>query len=145
MVVVRVSAGGLAGLREVRDQTEIDVAAGEYGYIPSYLAAMIAAGAVDCLQVDATRCGGYTDWLGVAYLAAAHGLAVSGHCAPNVHAHVATAAPNLRHLEYFHDHSRIEGTYFEGALSPHGSALTPRSDAAGMAFRASDAAEHRIA
>jgi len=27
---------------------------------------------------------------------------VSGHCAPNLHAHVAAAVPYLRHLEYKH-------------------------------------------
>ena len=43
---------------------------------------MCAAGAVDCLQADATRCGGITEWLRVAAVAAAHGLEVSGHCAP---------------------------------------------------------------
>jgi hypothetical protein len=34
-----------------------------------------------------------------AAVAAARGLQVCGHCAPNLHAHVAAAVPNLRHLE----------------------------------------------
>ena len=38
------------------------------------------------------------------------------HCAPNLHAHVATAVPDLRHIEYFHDHHRIETSLFIGAL-----------------------------
>ncbi|MCW2662169.1 MAG: mandelate racemase [Mycobacterium sp.] len=48
-----------------------------------------------------------------------------GHCAPNLHAHVAAAIPNLRHLEYFHDHHRIEHMLFDGALPPDGGALRP--------------------
>ena len=63
---------------------------------------------MDCLQLDVTRCGGITEFLRGAALAAAHNVQVSGHCAPNLHAQVAVAVPNLRHLEYFHDHQRIE-------------------------------------
>jgi hypothetical protein len=51
-------------------------------------------------------------------LAAAHNMQVSAHCAPNLHAHVADAAQNLRHVEYFHDHQRIERLPFDGALDP---------------------------
>ena len=88
-----VSSDDLAGLREIRDQCEADIAAGEYGYDLTYFAPLVTAGAVDCVQVDVTRCGGYTDWLAIAQLAAAHGLHLSAHCAPNLHAHVAVAVP----------------------------------------------------
>ena len=63
---------------------------------------------VDCLQLDATRCGGYTGFLRGAALAAAHDLDVSAHCAPALHAPVGAAVPNLRHVEWFADHARIE-------------------------------------
>ena len=86
---------------------------------------MCAAGAVDCLQADVTRCGGITEWLRVAAVAAAHGLEISGHCAPHLHAHVAAATPNLRHLEWFHDHVRIEHLLFDGALDPGGGTVRP--------------------
>jgi len=49
-----VSSDDLAGLREVRDQTRPDTAAGEYGYDLVYFARMVAAQAVDCLQIDVT-------------------------------------------------------------------------------------------
>ena len=99
-----VSSDDLDGLREVRDQVAPDVTAGEYGYDLAYFARMVAAQAVDCLQVDVTRCGGITEFLRASAVAAASGLQVSAHCAPNLHAHVCAAVPNLRHLEYFHDH-----------------------------------------
>ncbi len=136
-----VSSDDLDGLREVRDQCPADVAAGEYGYSPQYFVPMIGSGALDCVQADVTRCGGYTDWLAIANLAAAHGLDVSGHCAPNLHAHVATAVPRLRHLEYFHDHHRIEHLLFDGALDPTGGNLRPDRDRPGhgMALRRADA------
>ena len=97
--------------------------------------------AVDCLQADVTRCGGFTEWQRAAAVAAARGLQVSGHCAPNLHAHVAAAVPNLRHLEYFHDHARIESMLFDGALDPSGGSLRPdpparpRPDAQGVRRR----------
>jgi L-alanine-DL-glutamate epimerase-like enolase superfamily enzyme len=142
-----VSSDDLPGLREVRDQCRIDVAAGEYGYSPWYFAPMITAGAVDCVQADVTRCGGITGWLAVAHLAEAHNLQISGHCAPNAHAHAAIAAPNLRHLEYFHDHVRIEGMLLAGALSPQGGALRPDLSAPGhgLSFKDADAERYRTA
>lgn len=127
-----VSSDDLDGLRQVRDRVLPDVTAGEYGYDLAYFNRMLAAGAVDCLQIDVTRCGGITDWLRTAAVAAAHNIDVSGHCAPNLHAHVATAIPNLRHLEYFHDHHRIEHLIFDGALDPTGGALRPDQQRPGL-------------
>lgn len=109
-----VSSDDLEGLREVRDQVAVDVTAGEYGYHLPYFAHMVGAGAVDCLQMDATRCGGYTGWLAAAALAFGHSLQVSAHCGPSIHAPVAAAVPNLRHVEYFHDHARLDPMLFAG-------------------------------
>ncbi|MCU4183105.1 hypothetical protein K6U06_01940 [Acidiferrimicrobium sp. IK] len=134
-----VSSDDLAGLREVRDHCDADVAAGEYGYSVEYFAPMIGSGAVDCIQADATRCGGFTGWQAVGHLAAANGVQISGHCAPNLHAHVAVCAANLRHLEYFHDHSRIEGLLLEGTLPPEGGALVPATDRPGLGLSVRDA------
>lgn len=101
-----VSSDDVAGLAEVRRSVQCDVAAGEYGFDLPYFGRMAAARAVDCLQVDVTRCGGYTEWFRIAAAAAAQQLDVSGHCAPFLTAPAAAATPNLRHLEYFHDHVR---------------------------------------
>jgi L-alanine-DL-glutamate epimerase-like enolase superfamily enzyme len=142
-----VSSDDLDGLREVRDQVDPDVTAGEYGYDLPYFARMVDAQAVDCLQVDVTRCGGITEWLRAAAVAAARGLQVSGHCAPNLHAHVAAAVPNFRHLEYFHDHARIETMLFDGALDPKGGALRPdlSRPGLGLAMKDVNAAPYRVA
>jgi len=141
-----VSSDDLDGLREVRDAVEPDVAAGEYGYALSYFRDMCAAGAVDCVQVDVSRCGGITEWLRVAALAAAYGLQVSGHTAPNLHLDVAAATDNVRHLEWFHDHARIESMFFDGACSPDGGALTPDLTVPGngLEFRETDARPYRV-
>jgi L-alanine-DL-glutamate epimerase-like enolase superfamily enzyme len=140
-----VSSQDLGGLAAVRRQVLPDVAAGEYSWSLADSAALIGAGAVDCLQLDVTRCGGITEFLRGAGLAAAHNLQVSGHCAPNLHAHVAAAVPNLRHVEYFHDHQRIETMLFDGALDPRGGTMRPDQDRPGhgMALRKADAERYR--
>jgi L-alanine-DL-glutamate epimerase-like enolase superfamily enzyme len=142
-----VSSDDLDGLREVRDQVDPDVTAGEYGYDLPYFARMVDARAVDCLQADVTRCGGITEWLRAAAVAASRGLQVSGHCAPNLHAHVAATVPNLRHLEYFHDHVRIETMLFDGALDPAGGALRPDRSrpGLGLTLKEPNAAPYRVA
>ena len=140
-----VSSQDLAGLAAVRRQVLPDVAAGEYSWSLADSARLIDAGAVDCLQLDVTRCGGITEFLRGSALAAAHNLQVSGHCAPNVHARVGVAVPNLRHVEYFHDHQRIEEMLFDGALDPAGGILTPDPDepGLGLTLRESDAERYR--
>ena len=140
-----VSSDDLPGLGIVRDAADADVAAGEYGYDLTYFARM--APYVDCQQIDVTRCGGITEFLRAAAVAAAHGLEVSGHCAPNQHLAVAAAVPNLRHLEWFHDHVRIEQSLFDGAVSaPGGQAPVPVDTVGnGLSFRAEDAQRYRVA
>src|SRR5207302_508555 len=57
-----VSSDDLEGLRLLRDRAPagMEIAAGEYGYDIFYFQRMLAAGAVDVLQADVTRCGGFT-------------------------------------------------------------------------------------
>jgi L-alanine-DL-glutamate epimerase-like enolase superfamily enzyme len=140
-----VSSQDLEGLAVIRKQVRPDVTAGEYSWTLADSARLLAAEAVDCLQLDVTRCGGITEFLRGAALAAAHNVQVSGHCAPNLHAQVAVAVPNLRHLEYFHDHQRIERMLFDGTLDPDGGALTPDPDRPGLGLelRSADAERYR--
>jgi L-alanine-DL-glutamate epimerase-like enolase superfamily enzyme len=108
-----VSSDDVATLAALRGVLRCDVAAGEYLADPIEAARL--AGAVDCLQLDVTRCGGYTGWLRCAAVAAAAGRQVSGHCAPSLHAPVAAALPELRHVEWFADHARLEPLLVDGA------------------------------
>jgi len=143
-----VSSDDLEGLRVMRDRAPaaIEIAAGEYGYDLWYFRRMLDAGAVDVLQADATRCGGISGFLGVGELCAARSMPLSGHCAPSVHAHPCCALAPLRHLEYFHDHARIEHMLFDGALNPSGGALTPDRSRPGLGleFKRQDAARYAI-
>ncbi|MBS0641845.1 MAG: mandelate racemase, partial [Proteobacteria bacterium] len=112
-----VSSDDLAGLHFVRQHVPemVEVAAGEYGYDLDYVRRMLDAQAVDVQQADITRCAGITGFLRVAALCDAHHTGLSAHCAPSAHLHAACAVPGLRHLEWFHDHVRIEHLLFDGA------------------------------
>jgi L-alanine-DL-glutamate epimerase-like enolase superfamily enzyme len=122
-----VSSDDLTGLRLMRDDGPpgMDIAAGEYGYDLTYFERMLGAGAVDVLQADATRCGGYTGFLQAATLCEAHHLPLSSHCAPALHLPIGCAARPFRHAEYFHDHVRIERMFFDGVAEPNDGGLTP--------------------
>lgn len=138
-----VSSDDLDGLRLLRDRAPggMDVAAGEYGYTPYYFRTMLAAGAVDVLQADATRCGGITGFLRAAALCDAFQIPLSSHCAPAVHLAAAIAAPRLAHMEWFHDHVRIEHMLFDGAPTLRNGRISPDWSAPGhgFAFRRADA------
>jgi L-alanine-DL-glutamate epimerase-like enolase superfamily enzyme len=134
-----VSSADFDGLRLVREHATVDVAAGEYAYVPADFRNLV--GCVDCLQVDVTRCGGITGLQRVNGLAAAHDLDLSGHCAPQLSAHALCGVDRLRHLEYFHDHVRVEKLLFDGVLSPVDGALVPDPDRPGngLELRRADA------
>lgn len=115
----------LDGLRLMRDRAPpgMDITAGEYGWGVDYFRGMLQAGAVDILQIDSTRCGGFTGFLQCAAVAEGFGIPVSAHCAPLLHAHVCSAVPLFEHVEYFHDHVRIETIFFDGLPKLHRGAL----------------------
>lgn len=129
-----VSSDDLEGLHLLRQRipSGMNVAAGEYGWDAIYFRRMLGAQAVDVLQADASRCLGVTGFLQVDALCEAFQIPLSGHCAPSLHLHVACAARNLVHLEYFHDHVRIEHMLFDGAREPVQGALTPDLTRPGM-------------
>ncbi|HET7823207.1 MAG TPA: enolase C-terminal domain-like protein [Ornithinibacter sp.] len=140
-----VSSDDLTGLGVVRRAVLADVAAGEYGDSLDYFHTLCRANVLDCVQVDVTRCGGITELLRVAAVAAGAQLDVSGHCAPHEHAAVLAAVPNLRHLEYFHDHVRIERLFFDGIPAPVDGQLPLPTERPGngLSFRTDRAERYR--
>ena len=123
-----VSSDDIDGLRLLRDRGPggLDIAAGEYGYVLEDFRDWLRAEAVDCLQGDVTRCGGITGYLQVGALVAAWDMELSAHCAPNISAQASCGVWKLRHLEYFHDHVRLEALAFDGVLEPEpGGILRP--------------------
>jgi L-alanine-DL-glutamate epimerase-like enolase superfamily enzyme len=143
-----VSSDDLEGLALLvqRAPAGMSIAAGEYGYDLFYFRRMLQARAVDVLQADATRCGGITGFMRVAALAEAFGLPLSAHTAPSLHVHPCAAIPAVQHIEYFHDHARIEALFFEGAAKPRDGMLLPQRDRPGLGLRLrrADAERYRV-
>jgi L-alanine-DL-glutamate epimerase-like enolase superfamily enzyme len=142
-----VSSDDLEGLRLLRDRAPpgMAIAAGEYGYTPYYFRAMLSAGAVDVLQADATRCGGITGFLRAAALADAFQIPLSSHCAPALHCAPAAAAPRFLHMEWFHDHVRIEQMLLDGAPLLKDGQVTPNLSAPGHGLSLRDVDAEKFA
>jgi L-alanine-DL-glutamate epimerase-like enolase superfamily enzyme len=143
-----VSSDDLDGLALIRNRAPaaMEFAAGEYGYDQVFFRRMVVAGAVDVLQADASRCAGITGFLKAGVQCEARSLPLSAHCAPSLHAHVACAAQPLRHIEYFHDHVRIERMLFDGALTPVDGRIKPdlSRPGTGLEFKHLDAQRYEL-
>jgi L-alanine-DL-glutamate epimerase-like enolase superfamily enzyme len=143
-----VTSDDLSGLHLMRERApdSMEIAAGEYIYTLDAARQMLDANAVDVLQADATRCGGITGFLQIGALCEAHHIDLSAHCAPAIHRHVGCAVPRLRHLEWFHDHVRIEQMLFDGAPIARDGAIEPdlTRPGHGIAFKRKDAERFRI-
>ncbi|CAN5128448.1 enolase C-terminal domain-like protein [soil metagenome] len=138
-----VSSDDLEGLRLLRDRAPggMQIAAGEYGYTPSYFHSMLAAGAVDTIQADATRGGGVTGFLIAAAEAKGAHIPLSAHTAPAIHASLGSAVPHCVNVEYFHDHARIETLFFDNLPELEHGRLAPHSERPGhgLEFKRADA------
>jgi L-alanine-DL-glutamate epimerase-like enolase superfamily enzyme len=141
-----VSSDDVEGLRLLRDRAPatMEIAAGEYIY--RLTEADRLSGAVDVLQADVTRCGGITGLLRIDALCRARSLPFSAHCAPAISAHACAAMESCVHIEYFHDHTRIESLLFDGVLDPDGGALRPDPSRPGLGIelREQDAREYAL-
>ncbi len=142
-----VPSSDLSGLNFIRDSAPagMDITAGEYGYDIVYFRRMLESFAVDVLQADATRCAGITGFLGAAALCEAFMVPFSAHCAPSIHLHPCCAITPVRHIEYFHDHVRIEQMLFDGAVKPVDGKLYPDLSRSGMGLELKKADAKRFA
>jgi L-alanine-DL-glutamate epimerase-like enolase superfamily enzyme len=143
-----VPSDDLAGLCLMRDRAPpgMDISAGEYGFELLHFRGLLESGAVDVLQADATRCGGLTGFMRAAALCEAFGLPLSSHCAPALHVAPCCCAANAIHLEWFHDHQRIERMLFDGAPQPVDGMLRPdlQRPGLGLEFKDADAREYAL-
>lgn len=142
-----VSSDDREGLRLLRDRVPagMEIAAGEYGYTIAHFRDLLQAGAVDVLQADATRCAGITGFLQVGALCEAHNVPLSAHTAPALHLHPCAALQPTRHIEWFHDHVRIERELFDGAPQPEQGHLRPDRSRPGMGLQLRPDAANRYA
>jgi L-rhamnonate dehydratase len=131
----------------VRQRAPMAIAAGEYAYTSGDFLRLLRADAIDVLQADATRCLGITGFRRAAELAEGFGVGFSAHTAPALHAHLGCAVPVLDHVEYFHDHVRIEQLFFDGIPPLSDGRLRPAFDTPGLGLelRRADVQRWRVA
>jgi L-alanine-DL-glutamate epimerase-like enolase superfamily enzyme len=126
-----------------RGPAGVVIAAGEYGYDAGYFERMV--GSVDVLQADVTRCAGITELMRVDGICQAHRVPLSLHCGPAIHLHPALALNQFVHVEYFHDHTRIEQLLFDGVSTAREGALWPDLSKAGNGLELKRADAERYA
>jgi len=137
----------LEGLRLMRDRAPagMEISVGEYGFLLDDFRDIVTAGAADVVQADATRCG-ITGFLQAAVLCEAFHLPLSPHCAPSLHLQPCCALQPVRHMEYFHDHVRIESLLFDGFSRHSGGVMTPdlSRPGLGLELKERDAAKFAV-
>ncbi|RJQ75631.1 mandelate racemase [Pseudonocardiaceae bacterium YIM PH 21723] len=130
--------GGLAWLAE---GLPLDITAGEYAFQLPEFADLQSC--VDVLQIDLTRCGGITEWQRI--VAQTTEVQLSAHGAPALTLPVALATGNLRHMEGYHDHLRLESMLFGGLPQLIDGALTPTGEPGnGLHVKVIDAEPYRV-
>jgi L-alanine-DL-glutamate epimerase-like enolase superfamily enzyme len=91
---------------------------------------------IDVLRIDATVCGGVTEFLRVAAVAAARGRSVSPHVFPEIHVHLAAALPNVIGVEMVDPSSGV--TPIDRLLQPidvrDGATAPPEAAGIGLTF-----------
>jgi L-alanine-DL-glutamate epimerase and related enzymes of enolase superfamily len=143
-----VSSDNLVGLSQIRARAPLgmDIAAGEYGYTAWYFRSMLDAQAVSILQADCTRCGGISGFLEVAALCWANNIPLSSHCGPSMHLHICCSVPRAIHMEFFHDHARIERIFFDGFCEPVDGKMHPdlSRPGIGLELKEKDASKYKV-
>jgi len=96
-----VHADDIAGLRRIRDTALVPVASGENEYTKYGCRDLLLADAVDVLQFDITRVGGFTEMVKVSAMTQAWNLKIAPHFWPQISAHMMSPAPHGLYLEVF--------------------------------------------
>ena len=96
-----VHADDLLGLRRIRDTALVPIASGENEYTKYGCRDMLLAEAVDVMQFDITRVGGFTEFNKVSAMAQAWNLKIAPHFWPQFSAHLLSPAPHGLYLEVF--------------------------------------------
>ncbi len=95
-----------AGMAEVRRGTGIPINAGQSEISSHGVRRLIAAGAVDIVNFDASEAGGITEWRRAAALCAVHGIELAHHEEPQIATHMLAALPQGTYVECFPDPER---------------------------------------
>lgn len=113
-----VPADDLPGLARFKRGTDIPLATGEHEYTKFGVRDLLREEAVDILQIDGARGGGYTEMLKIAALTQAWNVKFAPHAMENIHAHLVSAVPNALTLERLLMFEDITGQLFKDVPTP---------------------------
>jgi len=94
------------GMAEVRQRTTIPINAGQSEITSHGVRRLIAAGAVDIVNFDASEAGGITEWRRAAGMCRVHGIEMAHHEEPQIAVHMLAAVPHGTYVECFPDPER---------------------------------------
>jgi D-galactarolactone cycloisomerase len=94
-----VFADDIPGLAKFKRSTDLPLATGEHEYTKYGARDLLLHEAVDILQLDGGRAGGYTEMLKVAAMAQAWNIPVAPHALEHMHLHLVAAVPNALFVE----------------------------------------------
>jgi len=91
----------LIGMRALADQTSVPLATGEFHSMHWEFEQLAAIGGIKILQPEAPRCGGITEFVRIADMAAEKKVLISPCWLHHIHAHVVAAVANALFAEVF--------------------------------------------
>lgn len=131
-----VRADNVAAMARIAAALDTPVATGELEATRWAFADLLTRGAADILQPDATVCGGVSEWLKIAHMAAAFDVPLAPHYHWDVHTHLLATVPNGLFIEYFVRDSGVKvfDAVLENPLEAKDGWIEPRRDA-GFGYR----------
>ncbi|MBI1896411.1 MAG: mandelate racemase/muconate lactonizing enzyme family protein [Acidobacteria bacterium] len=143
-----VRADNLAAMARIAAALDTPVATGELEATRWAFAELLERDAADILQPDATVCGGVSEWLKVAHLAACYDVPVAPHYNWDVHTQLSAAIPNALITEYFLSSSGVKvlDEVLANPIRPENGFIKPRTGPGfGIEYREDKLHEYRIA
>jgi L-alanine-DL-glutamate epimerase-like enolase superfamily enzyme len=118
-----VFADDIPGLRRFRQGTDIPLGTGEHEYTKFGVRDLLLGEAVDIVQADGARVGGYTEMLKIAALTQAWNKPFAPHAMEHMHLQLAGAVPNVVFLERLLMFEALTAQTFRNAPLPVGGML----------------------
>ncbi len=125
-----VRADKVAAMARIAEALDTPVATGELEATRWAFADLMERKAADVLQPDATVCGGVTEWLRIAHMAAGYDIPVAPHYNWDIHSQLSTTVPNHLITEYFVRESGVKvfDDVLENPIYPVKGWLEPRRE-----------------
>ncbi len=143
-----VRADNIAAMARIAAALDTPVATGELEATRWAFADLVSRQAADILQPDATVCGGVTEWLKIAHMAASLDIPVAPHYNWDIHTQLNAAIPNALFIEYFVRGSDVKvfDEVLVNPISPKNGYIEPRTAPGfGLEFAQEKLDRYRIA